>query len=679
MSYNIEPMTIISFLDENKLKLPRFQRKSTWNNKQNFELCISVFQEYPIGVVIVNKEKNSSWLLDGRQRRNALKQMRENPVSIYEWAQSFLKFKKTEDPIDITNIFWDKIAKYLQTEQNENENKKNIIEEENVIYDELDDEDCIENDEVDSFNKDAQKKGLQTLLDIVKMVHQNKPNGSAWENLFDYTKYFSKLPYAPLKNGERKVEPIALRRFILDVQRACDGELTLEFFKDYYNQLFDYFDDKASKKFSKFIDQNWDSIKNSFDIIERSEKIYSEARIGIIWLRNATPLDAQNIFSRINSGGTQLKAEELLSAKPFWNINVETNSNEIIEKVEKLYENLHGIKPETIVRWDMAAILISRIDNEHLIFDSYENIKRKNEISLDEITLGFKLLSSIYNGGMSAKHVADLEKADNINWERDINILVEELNTMFRVLMSCSFFKTFQSWNKPVAKLLGNAIALEYITILYLDWKYKGCPVISSGELKAFQRDAIILFDRLIFEYSTKVWRGSGDSKMANDIKNWKNRINSIDKLDWDDFIKNACEGSYKGSMMTVNTLKPILYYYYTLVDCLPINTNNTIFDVDHIIPQEKFNGNSMVNPMFENCLCNLALLPKKDNISKSSKTLNEIVDPWLKSMITTYTGVDESDFEKFSDITNIQTLKEQRKILYLTAFDINRSSKLSN
>ena len=67
MGYRIEPMPVISFLEDNEMKLPRFQRKATWDAMQRFELCISVFQEYPVGVVIVNKEQKTSWLLDGRQ------------------------------------------------------------------------------------------------------------------------------------------------------------------------------------------------------------------------------------------------------------------------------------------------------------------------------------------------------------------------------------------------------------------------------------------------------------------------------------------------------------------------------------------------------------------------------------------------------------------------------------
>lgn len=84
MSYNIESIEITSFIENMQIRLPRFQRKSTWDAKQKFELCISVFQDYPVGVVIVNKEQDIYWLLDGRQRREALYEMRSNPETIYD-------------------------------------------------------------------------------------------------------------------------------------------------------------------------------------------------------------------------------------------------------------------------------------------------------------------------------------------------------------------------------------------------------------------------------------------------------------------------------------------------------------------------------------------------------------------------------------------------------------------
>ena len=124
MSYIIEPMPLITFIEDSKLKLPRFQRKATWDKKQNFELCISVFQDYPVGVVILNKEQQTSWLLDGRQRRFALKNMRENPVELYDWAKAYIGFKATADRSTVSDLYWKKIERYLQTEEKSQQEKE---------------------------------------------------------------------------------------------------------------------------------------------------------------------------------------------------------------------------------------------------------------------------------------------------------------------------------------------------------------------------------------------------------------------------------------------------------------------------------------------------------------------------------------------------------------------------
>ena len=671
MGYRIEPLSITSFLDENKMKLPRFQRKATWGKKQNFELAISVFQDYPVGVVIVNKEKDVSWLLDGRQRRNALKQMRENPVELYEWARAYIGFAKNADEFTVKQAYWDKVEKYLTTETKGFEDDSS----DDVSYEGVEEN----TSEEDSFDSQKQRKGLTTLLNLILMVHQNKPLGSKWEATFDFTKYFARIKYAPMSNNE-KVDPILLRRFILDLindaERANDGDITEDYLFDFYNNTYT-FKDSMDNKFKIELNKRFKDIKNSIDIINETEKIFSDARIGIIWLTNASPLDAQNIFSRINKGGTQLKAEELLSAKPYWNVEVKTNDSDVVRLVAEMYSKLGVSKQETIVRWDVAATVLQRIDDQMLIFDDYSHIK-KEEIPMDRIILGFKLISSFFERGMSSKYVIDLEK-NNLDWNMDITDMVNDINKICEILLNIPFFQTLQAWKKPIAKLLGNAIALEFLTIVWLDWKDKGKPTVSSGSLKAVQRDAKILFDRLVYEYSTKTWRGSGDSKMANDIRNWKNRIQPVDGLAWKNFITGACSGVYNGQNTTVNLLRPVLYYYYVLTDSTPYNQVNTSFDVDHIIPQEAFKDNVMLDLNLKDSLSNLALLPKKDNISKKSKKLNEITDQWLINSVTTFAGIQKEDFDKYSNVMNITELKMEREKMFEETFSLDRDKALSN
>ena len=92
--YEIRPETVKTFITDRNIKLPRFQRKQTWDEKKNFQLCISLFKEYPIGVCILSVENNNNktvrWLLDGRQRKNALSLIYEDPENIYNWGKNLL-------------------------------------------------------------------------------------------------------------------------------------------------------------------------------------------------------------------------------------------------------------------------------------------------------------------------------------------------------------------------------------------------------------------------------------------------------------------------------------------------------------------------------------------------------------------------------------------------------------
>ena len=245
--------------------------------------------------------------------------------------------------------------------------------------------------------------------------------------------------------------------------------------------------------------------------------------------------------------------------------------------------------------------------------------------------------------------------------------------------MNDNFFKYYQTWDKPISKILGNAISLEFIAILLKDWEDKQEPTVSGTQLKAFQRDARILYDKLVFEYSTKVWRGSGDSKMASDIKDWKARLTPVSSVEWETFINGALEGVYNGQTTTQKTLTPILYYYYAINNMEPPSSSSDKIEVDHIIPKEKFGGNVMANSNMRDSLTNLALLPKNENAAKNSKALKDITDTWLKDQIVKYEGIEEKDFVKYSDISNIDEMKILRGELFKKTFNEKRKTLLAN
>lgn len=113
MSYNISQRSVIEFINDSDIKLPRFQRKSTWKPGQGFELIISMAKEYPMGVVVINREQGNSRLLDVRQRLSALKDFRNDPNRMYDAAKSYLKFNDRTTDEELKDLFWKGVEAYL--------------------------------------------------------------------------------------------------------------------------------------------------------------------------------------------------------------------------------------------------------------------------------------------------------------------------------------------------------------------------------------------------------------------------------------------------------------------------------------------------------------------------------------------------------------------------------------
>ena len=125
--------------------------------------------------------------------------------------------------------------------------------------------------------------------------------------------------------------------------------------------------------------------------------------------------------------------------------------------------------------------------------------------------------------------------------------------------------------------------------------------------------------------------------------------------------------------------MKPILYHMYCLKSLAGPGQDCSI-EVDHIIPQTDFKSSTLTNKsVIQDNLYNFGLLPKKDNISKSSQKLKNIDDPWLISQIKIYEFIDQADFVKFSSVSNYLDLYKFRKTVFDEAFDKYRDNILMN
>ena len=136
---------------------------------------LAYLRNNPVGVTILNVEKNESsttrWLLDGRQRRNALTQFYNNPENVYDWAKKYIGFSNSDQLHELEDKFWIKISEYLEDDDNLTEFGDEI---ESVHIDEDESDNLDESNTPDSYDKSI--SGLNLLLHIIKLTHNKTCN-----------------------------------------------------------------------------------------------------------------------------------------------------------------------------------------------------------------------------------------------------------------------------------------------------------------------------------------------------------------------------------------------------------------------------------------------------------------------------------------------------------------------
>ena len=677
--YEIRPETIKTFITDRNVKLPRFQRKQTWDDKKNFKLCISLFKQYPIGVCILSvderKGKIVRWLLDGRQRRNALQLMYEDPENIYKWGKKFIGFKNSDQINEVEDKYRIKIDEYIEEETTEESSDDNITE---ALND--GDEDTTattETENVESVNEGT--FGLELLLEIIKIIHNQNKKWTGFTRPFDFSKYIKKLPYLENVNGTEKLSSKKVKAFIDEFQQYCyqEGrdETNKEVFYEFIKNKYDITDQNSLKK---AISNNWKAIQERMLIIDKIDDLLSSCKIGMIEVKNLTPADSQKIFEIINSSGEKLTAVEILSAKPLWNVPIERPSDDTVRAVKDMYARIN-IQQDTVVKWDMAATFVRRLGDNFIIRKF--NDSNSKDIG-KELTIGFKVLAGIYKEGVKKESIEELGKAA-INWNSGIDELVSDLRNMLKLICGFSYFKYFSSWQISIMELTSEAIAINYLILCYKDWERKGKPI-GDNVAKRFQKNAFILWDKLIYEYINRLWRGAADQRTANNIallKNEPDMFVPIDAAEWKSLLQDQIfkSSTAAGENVSVALMRPLLYHFYCLKKIARPDTNYSI-EVDHIIPQDLFKQSTIERKeVIQDNLLNLGLLPKSENAAKSNKRLSIIDDDWLKDQIVKYEFIDKGDFNEFSNVNNYIKMFEKRAPIILDAYEQCRNNMLNN
>lgn len=670
MTYEIKPQNIKTFIEDPSIKLPRFQRKQTWNDKKNFLLALSVFKGYPLGVCILNIENNgvnrSKWLLDGRQRRNAFTKMSEDPEIIYHWAKKYVGFKNTDQLHDIERLFEQKISEYIEDD----------IVDLNVVDEEVQDENDIFVDESNTI------LGIDLMLDIIKICHNVTSNGTGFTRYFNFNEYFDNLPFSVNRQGGGlKIDSRRLRYFILDYRLFCN----LEYLKyDSQDSFVEFCRRKLIVKGASNLDRfktdvknNWNNILVRIEIVYNIETLLQQSEIGLIEVSNITSTDSQKIFNIINTGGSLLTAAEILSAKPVWNLKVKNPVEKTLVNKDILYKSI-GVEFENVVRWDIPATVLKRFENMKIFIPDFDETAIERQINI-----GFKLLAGQFVGGIKKEDINTLGSNRIIEDVSYFEEYIQHMNNMLKIIGDASFFRFVKSWNKSMLDTLSEATTLNFLILMFENYKSLNYPI-SGTETKRIQVNAIILFDKMVYEYVKKMWRGSSDSKISRNLTNSNSAeiFQPIPKQKWVDLIKNILENNrIDDQYIDQGSITPLLYHYYYLSSISGPDIYDTI-EVDHIIPKSLFDlSNIEDKTIIVNNLYNLQLLPKSLNCSKNSKKLNQIDNEWLKQQITKYSGITEEKFNQFSVLNDntLGELRELRENSILSAFSIKRENILNN
>lgn len=669
--YKIKPENLVSFAQDKTIKLPRFQRKQTWDEKKNFELYLSIFNGYPLGVTIINVDKKSKWLLDGRQRRSAIIEMLDDPESIYLASQKFIKFKNNDQPREVEEKFWKAVEDFTEEdEEGEEFSEKNTIKEANQIMEYVDEEDEFEFEFDEPLVETLASEGLDFLCEIIVMSHNKTKSYTGFTKPFFFSsklRHELNLDYIDIQNnGVEKVNGKKLKAFIGYFLSDKDiDEVTCEDFFEYMDKS------KSNKLLEKETNKNWEQIKARMRVIQQIDQVLRSADIGIIEVENIKPNDAQKIFNIINTGGTTLTAAEILSAKPSWNKEIPNPSAASIEASEKIYKKM-DIKQvdKKVVKWDLPATLIDRLN------PNYSSIIFKNELKIEnEITLGFQIVSGVFQGGISKKDIEELSGNPIVRWNIDIDKLIARIDSCFRTIRNHSYFKFFIQWKMNVQDLLSDATMLNFILLLLkVDEK-------NSDDNILLQKNALILIDRMVYEYTLGNWKGSSDSKVSRNIKEFGNQGNLFEPIEeerWISLLNEIFEnGKIGDDIVTQAKLTPLLYHVYCLSEIGAPQTEYDKFEVDHIYSKAVLRNSTKQLNVDE--LFNLCLLNKEINGKKREQTLIQIDDSADKNEIQRLTQINIDDFKKYSDVSNLDDLKELRKKFFFDAFEVKRKKIFNN
>jgi hypothetical protein len=202
----------------------------------------------------------------------------------------------------------------------------------------------------------------------------------------------------------------------------------------------------------------------------------------------------------------------------------------------------------------------------------------------------------------------------------------------------------------------------------------------------------VVSLDRLVFEYLTRRWAGSSDSKIAADLRAFSDGpdvVTPVPQAEWLALIEQALAGEDRfspprpraGGTTVRKEMRLLLLYFCMLRGIEPPEEADMGVAVDHIIPEAKFQA-SAGHGEFRNRITNLALVPYSFNQRKSDHAMDALPAThatWLKAKIYQYEQIPETSLKSYTSAAEAADLHAFRSTIYRETFQDHRAHFLEH
>ena len=372
----------------------------------------------------------------------------------------------------------------------------------------------------------------------------------------------------------------------------------------------------------------------------RTEANISDAQLPVI-LYSGDSSKLPEIFELLNSKGVVLSRYEIYAAR-WLDFRLTIRREEIRSAIQRKYAALVD-EGFTAAAFDFVEASETSEEREYTLYEflfgfgqylseEYPRLFRTVEVDAPS-SVGFNLVT-----GCLGMHLKEMDKLDEKLRERnfDLNDLIDNILESVNCVDEC--LKPMLSINQKKNQAIYHAELqiVSMIASLFLS-KYEPIALSERRDWSKSQKDIIAKLPMYyLYDILRSHWRGSGDSKMFDDIDNQRYARRPPTKVQWDQVM----DSWFEETQLTLQHVRryireaapEFLLLKFIYVKKLTVFQNTNTFHVEHIIPVnrivQKFQAEEEGWQI--NCIANLAFLEQEQNLRKGDLTFAEF---WKKQL----------------------------------------------